>query len=87
MKFWWAGEFWKNPFEVLLWQNVKIYLNLEPLSEFSLKKLTQQTQDLWSYPEKYREPNGTDAEPENRPIAQFQIRDDLNVIVAGLQLL
>ena len=49
--------------------------------------MTQQTQDLWSYPEKYREPNGTDAEPENRPIAQFQIRDDLNVIVAGLQLL
>ena len=42
-------------------------------------------QHLWSYPEKYTEPNWIDL--ENRPIAQFYIRDNVNVIVTGLQIL
>ena len=34
------------------------------------------TQHLESYPEKYSEPDWID--PENRPTAQFYIRDDLD---------
>ena len=37
------------------------------------KNLTQQTQDLWSYPEKYREPNRTDADLKIDLLLNFKL--------------
>ena len=72
------------------WQNVKIYTINEswqcPNCIVSLNLAQKNWQNSYKVILKmYCEPNWKD--PENRPIAQFYSRDDLNAIVTGLQLL